>query len=301
MTTLQRVSHSSFGIYFSRFVGRTLPPPLGHLVAASLARAIVIQHDSSQVRAVRANQWVVQNPALTPAQLGRAVNAVFRHGGRCIYDMYHYYQNPDGLAKKVTFSPHALEVVERSRSGREGMVLASLHLSNFDLSLQALAQTGLEALVLTIPQPPSSYQLQNQQRTIKGIEAIPFSFSALYRAAEHLKSGKVVLTGVERPVPSQKYPVRFFGRPALLPVAHVQLALLAHVPVIVMACHMRPNGTYLVDASEDIRMRSLPDRQAETTRNAEAVLEQLETLIRAYPSQWLMYYPVWPETLKEMP
>jgi phosphatidylinositol dimannoside acyltransferase len=301
VTTFQRVSNSSFGIYFSRFVGRTLPPTLGHLVATSLARAIVCQHDSSQVRAVRANQWVAQNQALNRPQLNRAVQAVFRHGGRCIYEMYHYYQNPAGLAKKVELSPRALEVIERGRSRRGGMVLASLHLSNFDLGLQALAQTGLEALVLTIPQPPSGYQMQNQQRTLKGIEAIPFSFSTLFRAAEHLKSGRMVLTGVERPVFSQKYPVRFFGRPALLPVAHVQLALLTRVPVVVIACHMRPNGTYLVDASEEIAMRALPDRAAETARNAEAVLEQLEALIRAYPSQWLMYYPVWPETLEEMP
>ena len=301
MTTLQRISNSSFGIYFSHLVGSTLPPRLGHLVAASLSTIFIAQRGSPQVRAVRANQWVAQAQALNRSQLDQAVRGVYRHAGRCIYDMYHYYHNPAGLAKKVELSPRTLEVIERGRSRGGGAVLATLHLSNFDLCLQALAQADLEALVLTIPQPPSGYQIQNKQRTLKGIEAIPFSYSALFRASETLKSGKMVLTGVERPTPSQKYPVRFFGRPARLPVAHVQLALLAHVPVIVIGCHMRPDGTYQVDASEEIPMRALPDRAAETARNAEAVLEKLEDLIRAHPNQWLMYYPVWPETLEEMP
>jgi lauroyl/myristoyl acyltransferase len=87
----------------------------------------------------------------------------------------------------------------------------------------------------------------------------------------------------------------------MLPVAHVQLALNSGVPAIVIACHMRPDGTYLVDASEEIPMRAMPDRTAEVTRNTEAILEKLEALIRENPNQWLMYYPVWPLALEAMP
>jgi lauroyl/myristoyl acyltransferase len=298
---LQRISNSSFGIQFSRLLGRTLPPPAGRLVANRLAWLIASRQHSPQVQAVRANQWVVHDRTLDGPELDRAVLAVFRHGARCIYDMYHYYQDPAGLEKKVELSPRTLEVIERSRSRKTGAVLAGLHLSNFDLSMQALARHGLQTLVLSVPHPPSSYRLQNRQRTLYGMEALPFSVTALRRATERLKAGGTIMTGVERPIPSHKYPAHFFGQPAMLPVAHVQLALNTGVPAIVIACHMRPDGTYLVDASEEIRMRAMPDRMAEVTRNTEAILERLEALIREYPDQWLMYYPVWPAASGEMP
>jgi len=75
----------------------------------------------------------------------------------------------------------------------------------------------------------------------------------------------------------------------------------AAVPAIVIDCHMRPDGTYLVDASEEIPMRAMPDRTAEVTRNAEAILERLEALIWQNPTQWLMYYPIWPPVLEAVP
>ena len=303
MISLQRISNSSFGIRFSRLLGRSLSPAAGRLVADSLSGLIAARRSNPQVRAVRANQWVVQDRVLDSRQLDQAVRAVFRHAAQCIYDMYHYYQDLPGLEKKVELSPRVLEVIQRSRSHshKAGVVLATLHLSNFDLGLQALARHGLETLVLSIPEPPSGYRMQNQMRTLKGVEALPFSGTALHLASERLKSGGTILTGVERPIPNHKYPVHFFGLPAMLPVAHVQLALNAAVPAIVIDCHMHPDGTYLVDASEEIPMRAMPDRTAEVTRNAEAILERLEALIRQNPTQWLMYYPIWPPVLEAVP
>jgi lauroyl/myristoyl acyltransferase len=285
----------------ARMLGRTLPPPAGRIIAYSLARFIASRRNNPQVRAVRANQWVVHDRTLDGPELDRAVLAVFKHSGQCIYDMYHYYQDPSALKKKVELSPRVLEVVERSRSRKGRAVLVGPHLSNFDLSLQALARQGLETLVLSVPQPPSAYRMQNRLRTLYGMEAVPFSIPALRSATERLRSGGMVLTGVERPIPSHKYPVHFFGQPAMLPVAHVQLALNTGAPAIVIACQMRPDGSYLVDASEEIPMQAMSDRTAEVTRNTEAILEKLEALIRENPGQWLMFYPVWPQALELMP
>ncbi len=301
MISLETIINSSYGLRLAQFLGRALPPPAGRRLANQTARFITARRSSSQVRAVRANQWVVQGQSLDAAGLDRAVLAVFNHGGQCIYDMYHYYQDPQALPKKVELSPRTLEVIERSRSRKAPAVLAGPHLSNFDLVLQVLARHGLETLVLSVPQPPSGYQMQNRQRTQFGMEAVPYSVAALRRATERLKSGGMVLTGVERPIPDHKYPVHFFGLPSMLPVTHVPLALNAGAPVIIIACHMRPDGSYLVDASEDIPMRAMSDRTAEITRNAEAILEKLAVLIRANPTQWLMYYPVWPPALGQMP
>ncbi len=298
---LQTVFTSKFGIDLAMTLGRILPLPAGHLVANTAARIIAWRKQNPQVRAVRANQWVVSKKTKDASNLDQAVRDVYKHSARCIYDMYHYYKNLPLLQKKVKFSDRAIDLIERSQAHKEGAVLVGPHLSNFDLCLQALALQGLHVLVLSHPQPPSGYQVQNKLRTQKGMEAVPISIAALRQASDRLRSGGMVLTGIERPIESDKYQVSFFGEPAQLPVTYVQLALKMKVPVFVIAGQMKPDGSYLIDASEELVMQPHPDHHQEIITNAEKILSRLEQLICAHPDQWLMFYPVWPQALEQMP
>jgi KDO2-lipid IV(A) lauroyltransferase len=120
-------------------------------------------------------------------------------------------------------------------------------------------------------------------------------------ATERLRQGGLVMTGLDRPLTGSNYRPRFFGYPSALPVTHIALAIKARVPVVVAAVQRQANGKYLVDASEPIEMESYPDHHTELERNAESVLKCAEEFIRRVPQQWVMYYPVWPEALAEMP
>ena len=53
-------------------------------------------------------------------------------------------------------------MVERLKTGKKGAMLVGPHLSNFELSIQILGHYGLDALVLSFPQPPAAYRLQNK-------------------------------------------------------------------------------------------------------------------------------------------
>lgn len=298
---LQAIFNSRYGIGLALALGRILPPPAGYFIANNASKLIARRKQSQQVRAVRVNQWVVSKRKKDSASLDRSVREVFKHSARCIYDMYHYYQNLPLLKKKVRFSDRAIQLIEESQTQAKAAVLVGPHLSNFDLCLQALAWRGLKVLVLSYPQPTSGYEWQNKLRTIKGMETIPLSIFALRKANERLRSGGMVLTGIERPITSKKYQVEFFGEKAQLPVAHVQLALKMKVPVIVIAGEMQPDGSYLINASDEIVMQPYPDHQQEIILNAENILKRLEVLICAHPEQWLMFYPVWLQALEQMP
>ena len=298
---LQNLLLSKYGVGIAIFLARILPPSGGYALADFLSWVITRFRRFGQVQAVRANQWIISGKKKDARSLDQAVRSVYRHAIRCIYDMYHYYQLPSQLAEKVILSPRALQVIEQGRKHEKGAVLVGPHLSNFDLCLRSLARNGLQALILSYPQPTSGYQWQNKIRTIEGMEAVPFSITVLHQASERIQSGGMVLTGVERPISSQKYKVTFFGETALLSVAHIQLALKTKVPVVVIATYMRPDGVYLIDASEDIPMKASPDHNEEIISNAEAVLARLEALICENPLQWLMFYPVWPHAIEQMP
>ena len=302
---LQTIIYSKYGIGFTYWLGRILPPPAGRAVANGIAWFITSRKRNMQVRAVRANQWIVSHKTMEGRKLENQVHEVFEHSAQCLYEMFHYYRDPAALMKKVRLSPRIFDVVERCLETKKGIVLVGPHLSNFDLAIQAalhcFSQSGLKGLALSPPQPPSSYQRQNQLRNHDGLDVVPFSVTALRRAAECLSSGGIVITGVDRPITSQKYPVRFFGESATLPVTHVQLALNANVPVVIITCHMEPDGSYCVEASEEIPMQPDPDHQIELTRNAEAILSRVEASICEYSNQWLMFFPVWSQALDQMP
>jgi lauroyl/myristoyl acyltransferase len=298
---LQSFLLSKYGVGFAIFLARILPPRAGYAAADFFSWVITLFKKNPQVQAVRANQWIISGKKKNKHELDRAVREVFRHSARCIYDMYHYYQNLSQLDSKVILSSRAKLLIEQNRSQEKTAVVVGPHLSNFDLGIQALARNGMKALILSYPQPTSGYQWQNEIRNLEQMETVPLSISVLHQAVERLSSGEIVITGVERPVSSQKYRVNFFGEPACLPVMHIQLALKTMVPVVVIGVQMRPDQIYEIDATEEIPMVANPDHNVEITSNAEAVLARVEELIGKNPCQWLMFYPVWPQAIKDMP
>jgi len=293
--------YSKFGVQLALITGHFLPHRLGHLLADSLSTVIAKQKDNVQVKAVRTNQWIIHGKSINHTDLDRAVLAVFRHSGRCIYDMYHYYNNPPGLQKKISLSDQTLEYIARSHNGKLNAIFVGPHLSNFDLCIRTLAVNGMQAYVLSYPNPIPSYQLQNKLRSFNAVELVPMSLSTLRIATEKLRAGKVVLTGVERPIESQKYKMHFFGELAALPTAHIQLALNTGVPIIIISGHTINDGTCLIETSEEIHIRPDSDHHREITRNGEMILERLEEKISSSPLEWLMFYPVWPQFLEQTP
>jgi lauroyl/myristoyl acyltransferase len=63
----------------------------------------------------------------------------------------------------------------------------------------------------------------------------------------------------------------------------------------------KANGCYHVWASEPIPMRHYNDLVEEIVQNAETVLTVVASFIQQAPDQWAMFYPVWPETMDQVP
>jgi len=86
-----------------------------------------------------------------------------------------------------------------------------------------------------------------------------------------------------------------------VPTSYVRMALQTNAAVVVIACIGLPEENYRVECSDLIYMKPDDDPVKEIEKNAEKVLREAETFIRAYPSQWAMFYPVWPFALDKMP
>ncbi len=297
---IQSFLYSRLASGLAMAISRAVPQSTGYSLAENIARTIGRLSGSAQQRAVRANQWIVSCQKLGSRDLDRVTESVFRFTGYVLYDFYHNVNRPRVIQEKVLFSPRMQHFMDVERH-EGGFLFVVPHTGNFDLAGRAMALRGLEFQVLSYPQPPGGYKLQNKLRQVPGMEVTPMSLESMRSASQRLARGGIVITGMDRPLEESNYHPRFFGIPAPMPVAYIRLAIKNNVPIVVGAVRRIAGGRYLVDASRPIHMQRFDDLKMEMERNAEAVLSRAEAFIRSVPQQWLMFYPVWPQFISKVP
>ncbi len=298
---LQQLLNSRRAGMLAQGLSRSLPPGLGYWLADLIADRIASRRHLPMVQSVRANQWVVHQGELSTEQLDGITREVIRQVARSFYLFFHYSGDERALDEFIAISPTIEDLIARSISRSQGALVCGLHMSNFDLAYQAIANKGLHAIGLTMPQATEAIEWQHQLRRRVGLEILPATLSNLRQVIHRLEAGEIAVTGVDRPVDDTKCRPRFFGRPAQVPVHYVQLALRAKVPLIIMAAIMRDDGCCHILSSDYIELQSYPDRETELIANAERVLDIAASFIRQAPNQWSIFQPVWPEVLSEVP
>ena len=300
----EKVLNSRFGTSLPLVIASILPLRTGRWLARRAGRWIGRQDRLRIVKTVKANQWVVSGGRFSKEELRQRAVEVFDTRALSLFDFYHLMNRCEEVLKLIDFDESFERVFEQNQSAihgtaGQGQLMVCPHITNFDLLGRAMGLRGMRLQVLSYPNPPGGYVLQNKLREVKEMVITPLSIQALRQASDTLSNGGAVITGVDRPIEDKKYRPLFFGRPASLPVGHVRLALKLKLPVIVVAGCRTEQGRYRLWASDPIPMRPDNDLQNEITRNAEAILEVVEEYIRWAPEQWAMFYPVWPEVMAE--
>lgn len=296
----QRILNSRVGVGFAQLVGQILPPRIAYPFAYRMADFVAARRGWKMIRTVRTNQWVVSGQTIAGDELDKAVRETVRNNARSIYELNRYLNDKEAINRLIKFDDSTRKLIDLSLTDHAGILIAGIHLGNFDLALRVVTVRG-RALILTLPEFTGGDHWQFNDRRELGLEIVPANLHTLRQAISRLRNGGVVMTGLDRPVPGTKYRPRFFGQPSDLPIHHVQLALRAKVPIIVGATIRQADNTYEFLISEPIQMRSYSDRRAEIIANAEAVLEVAEEYIRQAPSQWSIFHPVWPDLIDQAP
>jgi lauroyl/myristoyl acyltransferase len=294
----QKILNSKLSVQFSILIGKYLPRQWGYNIGKSIGSLIGSLHNLDIARNIRQNQYVARGEKLSKSDLSMAAKEVLTHAGRCYYDLYHFIDKPEELDDLVPWTDEFQDFIDITKRDQGYMVVAP-HLSNFDLVVSRLVMGGFKGRVLSYSNPGSGYQLQNDIRESYGLEITPLGTPGVEVATiEYLKSGGVAATGVDRPLPTRKkkHYVEFFGRPSPLPLGYITTALAADVPIIVVTAYMRPDGKYGFKFTGPHQLQKYSNKLDNILRNAEMILKEIENFIKLTPEQWLMYYPVWPET-----
>lgn len=299
--TFQQVINSPFAVRFVAAAAGALPPAIGYPACDLIGKWIASRRASTLTRAVRLNQWMARGTDLGKEALDKAVRETLQNNARDLYDLYHFLDRPDVIRRRVCPNPLVEELVKRPEFAGRGLVIVGPHLGSFDSILLSMVRRGGRCLVLTIPNPQGGRRVEYEMRRRTGMNILPASLSTIRQAVHHLEQGGLVLTGLDRPVTQARLQPRFYGHPAPLPTHYIHLALKARVPVVVLAPIRQEDGNYKLLNSELFEIEQRVDHKTTILRNAEKVLEQVESFIRLVPQQWNVPLPIWPELLDSVP
>lgn len=296
--SIKEFVQDSAAIKVALWVGKTFSLPALRNLAGFIAKIVASRQSSNLVRTIKANQWVISGGVLNKEELQQQTELVITSQLTSLAEYYYYYQHPEEGKGLIRLTPEAERAFGNVRDHKVPTFILGPHIGNFDFFMMALSWVGVPLYVLAYPNPNNAYKEQNKLRTAVGIEVHPISFNAFRSAKQALKDGKALATGIDRPLDNPeeaKYKPVFFGRPSAIPTFYTRLCL-DNGAIARVACGARQaDGTFIIDASEEIVMEARPDLMEETLLNAEKVLKPTEEFIRKHSGDWVMFYPIWPE------
>ena len=278
------------------FIGQHMPGRMGYGLAR-VAASVVARRKPELYWTVRANLRQIVGPEVDDDTLHGMARQVFFHAGQTYYDFFHAVgQPPEVLAEAVRGAVPIFERVTSQTARGRGVLLLGTHMSNFDLGALTLGARGLTAQVLSLAEPGAGFRLLNRLRALEGFEITPITPASLRVAIRRLRSGGLVITGVDRPVPQDRALVEFFGRPAYLPGGPARIALMTGAAVFMGGCHYDSDVGYVLEATGPIEMTRTGDRRRDVLANTRRLAAVLEGYVRAHPEQWMMFHSFWPES-----
>lgn len=295
-TALQRFLGSRIVTGAGMFLSKYVPPFIGYAGAGLIAR-LIIWLKPGVYWVVLANLRRVMGEQADEKTLHLLTRRVFSNNARNTYDLWRLVsRGREAIRAAFHFPPEARLHIEQSLQRGKGVIIAGTHTGNFDLGILALAAHGLDVQVLGLAQPPGGgFYLMDRMRARAGVRLTSIGVPALREAIARLRAGGIVLTGVDRPAGDEEATVEFFGHPALLPTGHVRLALKTDAAILAAGNYRDPQLGYTVRISPPVEMIRTGDSRQDLQVNLRRVTAYLEEYIRAWPDQWAMFLPVWPE------
>jgi len=171
-----------------------------------------------------------------------------------------------------------------------GVILGSAHIGPVSVCGQIIVANGYD---ITLPIEIETGELAravNRARTRMGLRFV--ETDSAVGIARILKRGGILGVLADRAVTGVGERVPFFGRPALLPSAHVALALRTGAALLPAFAH-REGSVLRAVFEPELELRRSGDREADIRDGVRQWAAALEPHIRVAPEQWSVFEPVW--------
>ncbi len=225
-----------------------------------------------------------------------ACRQLYRNFGRKLVDLW---RCEAGFSPEKILTEFAgLEIFATAQKRKQGVLLITPHLGNWEVGGYALAERGIKLHVITLAEPGAGLtELRLDARAKKGIETIvirddPFAFVEIIK---RLQEGAVFALLLDRPPQPGSVMIELFGKPFRASLAAAELARAS-------GCMLVP--TFLIAKGDGYAVEILPeipyDRAALNDRVArlrltQEILRGFEPAIERHADQWYHFVPIWPD------
>jgi KDO2-lipid IV(A) lauroyltransferase len=209
---------------------------------------------------------------------------------------------PAALLPHFTMSPEAGAALARGASLGRGVVVATAHTGNWDLTACATARWLADDLpaptALTVVTKRLSWKALDRYwqrlRFERGVTLVDAQGAAAAVRAALAAGGVVGLLVDQAPErASGVVTLPFLARPARHDLAPVLLAARARATILVMAGWRTPAGHHRLELLETIEPADLRGGRPATERATARIAGAVERFVREHPEQWLWLHRRW--------
>jgi len=244
--------------------------------------------------------------------LRRVTGTTGRAGLRLCYRLFHNFSRfivAYGEMRDLSvddFHGRLIEVQRTEKTIREllqerrGMILATMHLGQWDLGLKLLSRFDVPVhVVMRSEDAREVTRYADEARSWAGLRVHHSGDSRLLavQLMMALKRGEVVAIQLDRPVGHNVMRMSFFGASTDLPTGPVQLAMATGAPLLPVFVLLDRGNRFRLLALPPMRFDrgSAQDAEQATEAAMRRVVEVMESVVSRYPDQWFNFYDVWPE------
>ncbi len=230
-------------------------------------------------------------PNLSAKERQQLAKRNYLHLGACAAE---FLRSPDWSDQelKERISPHGWEKVEPYLKKKQGFIICTAHMGNFELFGVYAARQKAPLTILTRPLRGVTNSRWVRTRAMAGIREIHKGLDNLIQAVQN---GEVLALLIDQNMlPKRAVFVPFFNQLAATTPAPAVIADRTRAPIFLAFMVREKNGHYrtVIEGPIFFHCQS-DDRQKEMLQFTKMINHRLETYISEYPEQWFWLHRRW--------
>ncbi len=285
--------------YLFRFAGwlcPLLPDRLGYWIAER-AGDLAYRLTAKKQHTYYYNLHRILGDSASPAQVDAIARRGFRNLMKNYFDLFRGHALTEERLRAQLAGVEGMEYLEQAMAKGKGVIAGSAHFGSWDMILQ-LAKLYLKTQIV-VPnerlKPEKLFQYVLYLRQGQGIDMVPVDV-APRMLIKALKAGHVAGIAYDRDITKTGPRVQFFGTPTRIPDGAVQLSLKFGSPVIIGFSVRQPDNRSYVYIEPPFEFERTGNPAQDTCAGVQKMATVMESYIRKYPDQWLMFQPFWDES-----
>ena len=278
------------GNQLKAFIAR-IPPEHVARIGTLLGRVVYFL-DGPHRRIVRRNLKFT-HPDWTHDKVKKISRCVFQHLSITMLEFFQLAAlSEEDVLRRVRVE--GLENWTRALQSKNGLIIISAHLGNWELGLQytcCFLQKPILGVAKKIRFKPLNRWV-HQLRTRFGIRII-YKKGALPEMRQALRRGDILALLVDQSRRSEGVEVHFFGRKVTATPAAAFLAIRCKSPIVPIFCIREADSRLTIHVEPPLELKRTNDLRSDVQSNTQIITDAVEKAVRKYPDQWFWIHKRW--------